>query len=398
MSDNTGQLLDAMAQAFSDINVEFSEFYSTGDAPNGKYYRTYNQREALALSGIKNNKVLNSMCDSLGFSYKNGSTWRINQLQMDILRDTIQSKKVQTKGIEYEKRKAIVTIVGILKGGPGKTTVSTLLATGMASQASRPFKCLLIDLDPQKTASILIKPNLPKKYTSIGDLMMSNQNDSDFKDEVNSGIHKTNYSNLDIICAADSDRNYDIFVKKQEIKANEKGLEYACYKDLRRVITNVENDYDLIIIDTPPHFTAANLSAHYVAENIIMPVKPSELDWDSAGVYLNFLSNTYPILEYLEHPGYKEIKLLISSQSTNSNTESRLAQKLRLAAGMNNCFLTPIPRADAILAAAEQRCTIFDISVSEFGGTKSSLRKAQESGHTLIGEFELMINEQLSQG
>tara|TARA_R110002033_G_scaffold135713_2_gene175265 strand:+ start:29013 stop:30191 length:1179 start_codon:yes stop_codon:yes gene_type:complete len=392
MKNNTQQKLDSLARKFSEISADDVDVYGNGDAPNGKYYRSYNQREALAaVPEAKTNRVINRICDELKIEYKNGNTWRINQVCLDQIKNHLN--KGRNKDTHTISRRASVVMIGILKGGAGKTSVATILATGMVSQASRMYRVLLIDLDPQKTASSQLVPNMTKKDISIGDLMIHQGTSAEFSDKLELAIKETNFPNLNVITAADRDRQYDIFVKEQEIAADQKGESYSCYKDLERVIKAVENDYDLILIDTPPHFTASNLSAHFVADNIVMPVKPSELDWDSAGMYMSFLSRTYDVLRYLGHEGYKNIKLLISAQSPNSNAESRLAHKLRMAAGMEHCFVTAIPRSDAILATAEQRCTIFDMSVSEFSGTKTSLRKAQESANALINEFELMINE-----
>jgi len=383
---------DKLSRLFAAITVDDIQVYASGEAPNGKHYRTYNQREALAaVPAAKTNRVINKVCDELNIEYKHGSTWRINQLDINKIKEYFNNKS----SVAPKKLSTIaqVVMVGILKGGVGKTATTTMLATGIASLPSKIYKVLVIDLDPQKTASSQLVPNMTSSEVSIGDLMMHTGSEAAFISKLKRAIKKTNFPNLDVITASDRDRQYDVFVRDNEIKADKNGLEYHCYVDLQRVIDSVRSNYDLIIIDTPPHFTASNTAAHFVSQHIVMPVKPSEFDWDSAGVYMSFLSRTYSIIKHLGHKGYASTKLLISALSANSNAENRIAHKLRLAAGVENSFITSIPRSDAVISCAEQRCTIFDLSVSEFDGTKKSLLKAQEAGASLVNEFELMINE-----
>ncbi|QIR16668.1 ParA family protein [Shewanella aestuarii] len=389
----TQEKFDYLAKSFAAITVDDIEVYANGDAPNGKYYRTYNQREALAaIPEARTNRIINKVCDDLGIQYKYGNTWRVNQLEINQIKEFFNSKR---KDASQNKKptQAQIVMIGILKGGVGKTATATMLATGIASLPSKIYKVLVIDLDPQKTASSQLVPNMKANEISIGDLMMDDSDDDTFKIKLDKSIKKTNFPNLDVITSSDRDRQYDIYVRSMEQAADKAGKEYNSYKDLKRVTDALKSRYDIIIIDTPPHFTASNTAAHYVSDHLIMPVKPSEYDWDSAGVYMSFLSRTYGVIKYLGHQGFKSTKLLISSISVNSNAEARTAHKLRLAAGIENCFTASIPRSDAIISCAEQRCTIFDISVSEFDGTKKSLMKAQEAGAALVNEFEFMISD-----
>ncbi|GGB52910.1 chromosome partitioning protein ParA [Shewanella inventionis] len=391
MSQETQNKLDALAQSYAGISYDHITTYSCGDAPNGKFYRNYNQREVIsAVPEARTGRIINKICDELGIDYKDGNAWRINQQDLNKIKQYFEIKR--TGKVERKLTRAQVVLIGILKGGSGKTSTTTLLATGISSIPSRIYKTLVIDLDPQKTASSQLVPNIQVEDITIGDLMMHEGTDAEFEEKLSLSIKKTNFPNLDVIVSGDRDRGYDIYVREKESAAKD-GEEYQCYKDLERVIEAVRDQYDIILIDTPPHFVAANLSAHYVAEHLIMPVRPSEYDWDSAGMYVSFLARTYKVLRHLGHKGYKTTKLLISSITPNSNAESRLSQKLRQASGAANYFTSSIPRSDAIVACAEQRCTIFDMSLHEFKGTRSSFLKAQQAITPLVFEFELMINE-----
>ncbi|MPY24406.1 ParA family protein [Shewanella sp. YLB-07] len=391
-TDVTSYNLNKLFLSFKKIVDNEKEYHAEGGAPNGKYYRTYNQREATEATGI-NHKAINSACEQLGIDYRDGKKWCIDYPEMLQLRDAFG-------GIKPFKRpadsKCSVWSVSILKGGTGKTTVSTTLAAGLAGQLHEQYRVLLVDLDPQSTATKIYAPKFTDDDVSIGDLMMWDDDDDEtmtVAQASKAAITKTNIHSLDILCSKDDDREYEVYVKEKENEATVKGESYASYKDLQKVIDAVADDYDVVLIDTPPHFSASNLAAHYVANNLLIPIRPAENDWDSSYKYLRFLNRVYKYLSALGHPGYDNIKMLISAQKSNSRTQERIAQKIRVAASMNHMLSNVFPDSDAVQACGELNSTIYDLSESDFPGTKKSLRKAHDDVLRVVHEFELTIRD-----
>lgn len=388
-SDLTSFNLNRLFLSFKKIVDNEKEYHAEGGAPNGKYYRTYNQREATEATGI-NHKAINSVCDQLGIVYRDGKKWCIDYPEMLRLRGTV-------RGIEAFRRpegsKCSVWSVAILKGGTGKTTVSTTLAAGLSGQLHEQYRVLLVDLDPQSTATKLYSPKFTDDDVSVGDLMMWEDETISVAEAAKAAVKKTNIATLDILCSKDDDREYDVYVKEKENEASAKGETYASYKDLQKVIDAVADDYDVVLIDTPPHFSASNLAAHYVANNLLIPIRPAENDWDSSYKYLRFLNRVYKYLSALGHPGYDNIKMLISAQKSNSRTQERIAQKIRVAASMTHMLSNVFPECDAVQACGELNCTIYDLSESDFPGTKKSLRKAHDDVLRVVHEFELTVRD-----
>lgn len=389
----TRDTFERINNQLNSIKETKNKYLLNGDAPNGKFYRTYNQREVVELTGL-NHKTINSICEKIGITYKDGNKWCINQLEYLQLQNEIEASSFhRPSGCPPS-----IWVVSILKGGAGKTTTTVTLAAGLAQQLIDNYKVLVIDLDPQCTATHYYSPLFSDDDLSIGDLMMKNfdSNGVSFKDICLASVKKTNIPHLDIIGARDEDRVYDLYVKNKEIEASQRNQSFNSYRELQEIIENVQDEYDVILLDTPPHFSAANIAAHYVANNILIPIKPAENDWDSATKYFSFLDGMFKLLSGLGHQGYQNIKVLISAQKGSSRSQERIAQKLRLGIGNENMMTNVFPESDAVQTCAETNCTIFDISESEYMATKKVLKKVQIDVLKIVHELETYIREEFN--
>jgi chromosome partitioning protein len=143
-----------------------------------------------------------------------------------------------------------------MKGGVGKTSSAVNLAYLAAEEGHRTLLC---DLDPQGSASFYFRVTAPKK--------MSAKHLVKGDDRFLSSIKATNYENLDILPADFSFRNLSKIL--QDKKRSKKRIKEA--------LEEVQNDYDIVFLDTQP---ALNLEAENIfsaADLILVPVIPSTL-------------------------------------------------------------------------------------------------------------------------
>lgn len=366
--------------------IEENKRESLKDTQNGKTPRFYNQREAI--DAIQSTKVhkrsINQVCDELDIAYDHNGKWRVNLAQVQQLRAHVGHL------VHNKSHLAKVIATSSLKGGSGKTTAAINIATGLATEPTTLYNVLVIDLDPQGTATTYLKPNMSNDEFSIGDLLIGDfelDEGETFEDACLSSCYETNHPNLKVLPARDNDRKYELESKQREIEANKNGEEYFAYKDLERVIDAVKSHFDIIIIDTPPQFSAVTLSAHYVADSLILPLKPSENDRDASSKYVDFLASAYQVLMGLGHQGYDSIKVLLSGVKNNSTTQKQLLRDIRFALKYD-CFEGQFSEREAVSSCAKHYCSIYDISGSdyEFGSVKKTLVAAQQ-------EFKVVINE-----
>ena len=138
------------------------------------------------------------------------------------------------------------------KGGCGKSATATNLAACLALKGKH---VLLIDLDPQCTATDAMGLDVDNLGQQMYDVMVK---DVALKDIV----RPTEIPGLDIAPA-----NMDLKVAEKQIESQE-GNEYI----LKNQMTSL-NDYDFVIMDTPPNIAPQTLNSMAVATELIIPIQ-----------------------------------------------------------------------------------------------------------------------------
>lgn len=153
------------------------------------------------------------------------------------------------------------------KGGVGKTTTSINLA---ASLAVLEYKTLLVDADPQanSTSGIGFDPRNIK--ASVYECLV---NDLDPKE----AIHGTDTPNLYLLPA-----HIDLVGAEIEmINLNER--EYK----MKRMLAEIKDDYDFIIIDCSPSLGLITINALTASDSVIIPVQCEYFALEGLGKLLN---------------------------------------------------------------------------------------------------------------
>jgi len=145
------------------------------------------------------------------------------------------------------------------KGGVGKTTA----AVNLAWEASKQFRVLLWDLDPQGATTFLLQVK-PKVKGGVGALVAG-------ESKVTSVIRSTDYDDLDVLPADASYRDLDLVfdhAKKSEQR-------------VAKILDHVDGDYDVVILDCPPGAALVAENAVFSADAVVVPLVPSPLSMRS---------------------------------------------------------------------------------------------------------------------
>lgn len=139
------------------------------------------------------------------------------------------------------------------KGGVGKTTTSVNLASCLAYKGK---KTLLIDSDAQGSATSGFGIDKNSLENTLYDCFVDN-------DKISSAIIATKYQNMFVLSS-----NSSLSAAEIEL-AFEEEREYF----LKKIVDKIRDDYDYIIIDSPPSLGMITLNILTACDSVIIPIQ-----------------------------------------------------------------------------------------------------------------------------
>ena len=148
-----------------------------------------------------------------------------------------------------------VITLATIKGGVGKTILATHLAAVFADKGRR---TLLLDLDPQGHATLLAGVDLLPGAPCVGDALLRGE-----------------HSRLRQVIVQDVRPNLSVGpailgMARQEQQLYPWGLRIRCV--VKALETLDEDDFEIVVIDTPPHLGAFTEAALYAADVTLAPI------------------------------------------------------------------------------------------------------------------------------
>ena len=154
----------------------------------------------------------------------------------------------------------ILSLVNV-KGGVGKTTTAVNLGAGFAGSGLR---VLLVDLDPQASASFSLGIDSDALPVSSEELLLGEQPTRDL-------IVETGVEGLELVPGSMKLAGADLALAR---KRRPEGR-------LKKALAAVRRQYDFILVDCPPGLSILTLNGLVSSDFYILPVVPHDLDMEA---------------------------------------------------------------------------------------------------------------------
>ena len=232
-----------------------------------------------------------------------------------------------------------------IKGGVGKTILSVNLAHSFALLKK---KVLIIDLDPQANSTDYLQSRNEKNIKSLMDYYFEHKKFN--KEIIQQAISTVSYENGDI----------DIIPAEIMFA---RSLEYARvmldnpHRILHKLLKEIKNEYEVIIIDTPPSPGLAQQMALYATDKIIIPTLPDEFSIDGL---LDLIKEVNYVKDEFDKPNIDLSAIFINKAKTTNIAKANIDMIEQIANQANIENVYKIPDNSRILEAVNLKLPLLE--------------------------------------
>lgn len=275
---------------------------------------------------------------------------------------------------------AVTIAVGNFKGGVGKTTTAMTLAQGLTLLG---HKVLVIDTDPQGSLTTLfgILPDTEvNEQQTILPLAMGSET------SIRYAIQSTYWDGIDLVAAAPVLFGAEFALPARQTR--EPGFEF--WNVLHYGIDDVRDEYDVIVIDTPPALSYTTINAFMASNGIVMPLPPNALDFASAAQFWSLFSDLTN--ELLTKRGLTKdfdfISVLLSRVDSSDATGGIVRQWIQ-STYTDKVLPVEIPKTAVTATTSAEFGTVYD--VSRYDGAAKTFKRARDAYDLFVSYVEASI-------
>lgn len=216
-------------------------------------------------------------------------------------------------------KQAVVIAVTNQKGGVGKTTSAVNIAYYLAKSGS---KVLLVDLDPQGNASSGLGIDKENLEVTMGEVLSGSST-------MDQAIMKTEHKNLWLAPTTSHLAN---------VEAEIAGMEHK-FTRLKTAIASVSDQFDIIVIDSPPSLSLLTVNGLIAAKYVLLPVQAEFYALEGLGQLLE----TMKLVRKGMNPSLELLGVLPTMMDTRTTLSNQVYEEIKKHFA-DKVFNTTIPR------------------------------------------------------
>jgi len=269
------------------------------------------------------------------------------------------------------------------KGGVGKSTVTTHLAHYFAVQG---YRVLVVDCDSQATTTTLFGFN-PHFNITRAETLYPYLSIDPTQADLMYAVRRTPWPNVDLIPS-----NLELFDVEYELAAagaDGQSVLATRFRKLKRGLTEIARDYDVVILDPPPALGTISLAVMQAANALLVPLAATTPDFCST---VQFLSMMDQVLDQLAGAGievdYSFMRLLCSKFDGNDPSHEMVRTIMEQTFGP---ALLPVPILESaeISHAAMRMMTVYELEKPI--GTPRTHKRSRANLDEALGQIEQLV-------
>jgi chromosome partitioning protein len=309
---------------------------------------------------------------------------QINGLRVHLAERAQPDKRKQYLPHRTDDEHLQIVSITNFKGGSGKTTSAVHLSQYLAL---RGYRVLAIDLDPQASLSSLLgfQPefDLLANETLYGAVRYDKE-----QRPLSKIIRKTYFHGLDVIPANLELMEFE-HTTPRILAEGRRGGEEFFFSRVRTALDEVEDNYDVVIIDCPPQLGFLTLSALCAATSVLVTIHAEMLDVASMN---QFLLMTSDLLSVVREAGgdlrFDWFRYLATRHEPNDAPQTNMLGFLRSLFG-ERVLTHPALKSTAITDAGLTKQTLYEVGRENF--SRNTYDRAIESMDAVNAEIENLI-------
>lgn len=278
-----------------------------------------------------------------------------------------------------------VLAVANFKGGSAKTTTCVHLAHYLALHG---YRVLALDLDPQASLSALFGAQPEVDVGANETIYAALRYDEAERRPLRDIIRRTYFDGVDLIPG-----NLEVMEYEHEtprVLASKSSSGAIFFERLKLALADVEADYDVVILDTPPSLGFLTLSAIYAATSMIITVHPAMLDVASMSQFLLMMGDLISVLnESGAQLDQDFIRYLVTRHNPNDAPQSQVVAMMRHLFGTDVLLPTAI-ESTAVEAAGLAKRSVYELEMGQLG--RDTHKRAREAVDAVNEAIVHLIN------